>query len=148
MGVRPEKPADGDANSLTIPITLRGHTIGAIMLSRKEGEDWDENDQSLATKIASQASLAIDNLRLLEDAQKSAARDQTLTNVSSRIRETLDIESILQSAAREFQRALNLKEAEIRLGTPDTLKDQDGSVGKIVTGMFRSQTQKIGRKKT
>jgi len=148
MGVRPEKTREADANSLEIPIALRGHEIGAITLSRKEGEDWDENDQSLATKIANQASLAIDNLRLLEDAQKSAARDQTLTNVSSRIRETLDIESILQSAAREFQRALNLKEAEIRLGTPDTLKDQDGSVGKIVTGMFRSQTQKIGRKKT
>ena len=112
-----------EANSLNIPITLRGHEIGAIVLSRKEGEDWDENDQSLVTKVASQASLAIDNLRLLEDAQKSAVRDQTLTNVSSRIRETLDMESILQSAAREFQRALNLREAEIRLGTPDTTQE-------------------------
>jgi GAF domain-containing protein len=148
MGIRPEKQAEDDANSLEIPITLRGHAIGAITLSRKEGEDWDENDQSLAAKIASQASLAIDNLRLLEDAQKSATRDQTLTNVSSRIRETLDMESILQSAAREFQRALNLKEAEIRLGTPDTLKDQDGSVGrKIVTGILRSRTQKFGKKR-
>jgi GAF domain-containing protein len=147
MGIRPEKPTEGDANSLKIPITLRGHAIGAITLSRKEGEDWDKNDQSLATKIASQASLAIDNLRLLEDAQKSAARDQTLTNVSSRIRETLDMESILQNAAREFQRALNLKEAEIRLGTPDTLKNQGDSAG-IVTGMLRSKTQNIGKKKT
>ena len=148
MGVRPEKPTEENANSLKIPITLRGHAIGAITLSRKEGEDWDENDQSLAAKIASQASLAIDNLRLLEDAQKSAARDQTLTNVSSRIRETLDMESILQSAAREFQRALNLKEAEIRLGAPDTLKNRDSSAGKIVTGMLRSKTQKFGKKKT
>ncbi len=148
MGVRPEKPTEENANSLKIPITLRGHAIGAITLSRKEGEDWDENDQTLAAKIASQASLAIDNLRLLEDAQKSAARDQTLTNVSSRIRETLDMESILQSAAREFQRALNLKEAEIRLGTPDMLKNHDGSTGKTVTGMLRSKTHKISKKKT
>ncbi|MCJ7435206.1 MAG: GAF domain-containing protein, partial [Anaerolineales bacterium] len=147
MGVRPERSLEEDANSLNVPITLRGHEIGAIALSRKEGEDWDENDQSLVTKIASQASLAIDNLRLLEDAQKSAARDQTLTNVSSRIRETLDMESILQSAAREFQRALNLKEAEIRLGMPDTIKNQDGSVGKAA-GTLRSKQQKTGKKKT
>ena len=147
MGIRPEKPLEEEANSLNIPITLRGHEIGAIALSRKEGEDWDENDQSLVTKVASQASLAIDNLRLLEDAQKSAVRDQTLTNVSSRIRETLDMESILQSAAREFQRALNLREAEIRLGTPDTIKNQDGSVGKAAVTL-RKKTQKIGRKKT
>jgi GAF domain-containing protein len=146
MGVRPEKSTEEDTNSLKIPITLRGHAIGAITLSRKEGKAWDENDQSLATKIASQASLAIDNLRLLEDAQKSAVRDQTLTNVSSRIRETLDIESILQSAAREFQRALNLKEAEIRLGTPDKLKKQDDSVAKIVTDALGSKTHKLGRK--
>ncbi len=147
MGIRPEKPLEEEANSLNIPITLRGHEIGAIALSRKEGEDWDENDQSLVTKVASQASLAIDNLRLLEDAQKSAARDQTLTNVSSRIRETLDMESILQSAAREFQRALNLREAEIRLGTPDTIKNQDGSVGKGAVTL-RKKIQKVGRKKT
>jgi GAF domain-containing protein len=147
MGIRPEKPAEEDANSLDVPITLRGHTIGAITLSRRKGEGWDENDQSLAAKIASQASLAIDNLRLLEDAQKSAARDQTLANVSTRIRETLDMEAILQSAAREFQRALNLKEAEVRLGMPDTLMNQGSPTRKIVTGILRSRTQKFGRKK-
>jgi len=147
MGIRPEKPLEDDANSLNTPITLRGHEIGAIALSRKEGEEWDENDQTLVTKIASQASLAIDNLRLLEDAQKSAARDQTLTNVSSRIRETLDMESILQSAAREFQRALNLKEAEIRLGIPDTPRRQDQPAGKTPTGTLRNKMQKISKKK-
>jgi hypothetical protein len=57
------------------------------------------------------------------------------------------MESILQSAAREFQRALNLREAEIRLGTPDTIKNQDGSVGKAAVTL-RKKTQKIGRKKT
>jgi GAF domain-containing protein len=146
LGIRPEKPTEVDANSFNIPISLRGHGIGTITLYRKEGEEWDENDQILATKVTSQVSLAIDNLRLLEDAQKSAVRDQMLTNVSSRIRETLDMESILQSAVLEFQRALNLREAEIRLGTPDTIKKQDGSVGRAA-GTLRNKTQKIGRKK-
>ena len=87
-------------------------------------------------------------MRLLEDAQKSAVRDQTLTNISSRIRETLDMESVLQSAAREFKRALNLKEAEVRLGTPDTLKKRGGSADrKTVTGVLRSKTQKFGKRR-
>ena len=147
MGIRPEKQTETLPNSLNIPITLRGHEIGEIALSRKEGETWDENDQTLAAKVASQVGLAIDNLRLLEDAQKSASRDQILTNVSSRIRETLDMESILQRAAREFQKALNLKEAEIRLGAPDTFKKQDAAAGKITTGRLQSRSQGNIKKK-
>jgi GAF domain-containing protein len=148
LGIRPEKPTEEDVNSLKIPISLRGHEIGTITLSRKEGDDWDENDQNLATKVTSQVGLAMDNLHLLEEAQKNAAHDQTLTNVSGRIRETLDMESILQSAAHEFQRALNLKDAEIRLGAPDMLKNQDGSVSKIASGTLRVKTQRTSKKKT
>ena len=147
MGVRPEKSVDETSNSINVPIALRGHKIGSISLSRKNGEDWDENDQNLATKVASQASLAIDNLRLLEEAQKNAARDQTLTNVSSRIRETLDMESILQRAAREFQKALNLKEAEIRLGVPNAVKKQDGISDKMATGKLQGKSQGINKNK-
>jgi GAF domain-containing protein len=149
MGLRPEKPAEEEPNAIKIPIVLRGHKIGAITLARKKEETWHEYEQGLASKVASQVSLAIDNLRLLEEAQKSAQRDQILTNVSNRIRETLDMETILQSAALEFQKALNLKDAEIRLGVPESLKTAGSEFRKPQTGLLslRNRPQRPSGKK-
>ncbi|HVN16111.1 MAG TPA: hypothetical protein VMT73_10265, partial [Anaerolineales bacterium] len=56
---------------------------------------------------------------LLEETQRNAARDQLIANVSSRIRETLDMETVLQTAATELRKAFGLQEAEIRLGPAD-----------------------------
>ncbi|HRJ74663.1 MAG TPA: hypothetical protein PLX90_01635, partial [Anaerolineales bacterium] len=60
-----------------------------------------------------------------EEAQKSAARDQMIANISTRIRETLDIESVARTAAVELQRVFDLKEAEIVIGSAQFEK-QDG----------------------
>jgi hypothetical protein len=40
------------------------------------------------------------------------------------MRETLDIETVLQSAAVDFRQALKLGEAEIRLGNPTSLNQK------------------------
>ena len=103
---------------LQMPLTLRGEIIGRITLQRKaDSPGWSQGERTLVKKIAAQVALALDNSRLIEDVQKNAQRDQLLASVSSRLRETLDMESIMQSAAHEFVRALNLKEAEVRLGS-------------------------------
>ena len=120
LGLKAEKVSMDDPNSVKIPITLRGQRIGTVTLTRKSNNLWNKLDEELVSEVAGQVGLAVDNLRLLEEAQKSAKRDQILATVSARIRETLDMQTILQSAAREFQRALDLKETEVRLGLPTT----------------------------
>jgi GAF domain-containing protein len=118
MGVRPEKHDSSDAGATRVAIALRGVQIGAITLARKQGE-WSEDDLDLVKKIAGQVGLAADNLRLLEDAQAGSQRDQLLSTGSNRIRSALDMDTIVQTAVREFQRAMGLKEVEIRVGKPD-----------------------------
>ena len=119
-GVRPYSPLEGHPpaqGSLKIPVILRDQQIGSITLRRgSDSPDWSERERILLEKISAQVALALDNSRLIDDVQRSAQRDQILATVSSRIRETLDLEAVLQRGAREFVRSLNLKEAEVRLG--------------------------------
>jgi GAF domain-containing protein len=103
-------------NILDIPILLRGQKIGSISLQRKAGfQKWTAQEESIASEVAAQAALALENIRLVEHTRERASREQAISNISARIRETLDLDIVLRTSAREIQRALNLEEAEIRL---------------------------------
>ncbi len=125
LGIHPlvEKSArEPDSQALQASITLHDQKIGVIKIKRKE-QNWHPREQAMLEEIATQVGLALENARLLEETQEHAHRDQMVAAVSTRMRATLDLETILQTAARELQRGLNLKEAEVRLGLPGAGKD-------------------------
>jgi GAF domain-containing protein len=121
-GVRPVFSTDDKKDSsdgLRIPLILYGQNIGTIKLKRKgDTMEWSERERGLVEKIADQVALALENSRLVDEAQKSALRDQMIANISNRVRETLDVESVVRTAATELRRVFDLKEAEISIGSP------------------------------
>lgn len=120
-GVRPVFFRDNqkDTDALRVPLTLHGQSIGSIKLKRKNTDaDWSEREKTLIEKIADQVALALENSRLVDEAQKNAAREQMIANISTRIRETLDIDAVARTAVSELQRVFDLKEAEIMIGSP------------------------------
>ena len=103
-------------NVLDIPLVLRGQKIGKLSLQRKsEFQDWTPQEEVVANDVATQAALALENIRLVERTRQRASREQAIASIAARIRETLDLETVLRTSAREIQRALNLQEAEVRL---------------------------------
>jgi len=56
---------------------------------------------------------------LYEDTQRRAENERIVADVSSRIRESLDVDTVMQTAVVELQRALGLKDITIRLGDSD-----------------------------
>ena len=117
-GVRPLFSKDKvNIEGMLVPLVLYGETIGTIKLKRKGGiSEWSDRERLLVEKIADQVALALENSRLVEEAQKSALRDQMIANISTRVRETLDVESVIRTAATELRRVFDLKEAEINIG--------------------------------
>lgn len=125
-GVQPvEKPVSKQSkNILDVPIVLRGKKIGSINLQRKaEFHKWTTQEEALAAKVADQAALALENIRLVEHSRQRANREQTIANVTARVRETLDLDTVLRTTAREIQIALNLHEAEVRLLPYQNMQD-------------------------
>jgi GAF domain-containing protein len=122
-GVRPifaqMKKDEDTPGSLLIPLTLQGQKIGTIKLRRKGySVSWSEKEKGMIEKIGEQISLALENSRLVDEAQKSAQRDQLIANISSRVRETLDVEAVIRTASTELRKVFDLKEAEISVGLP------------------------------
>ena len=120
-GVRPVFSTNkkSDDEGLLVPLILHGQKIGTLKLKRKGStSQWSERERVLVEKIADQVALALENSRLVDEAQKSALRDQMIANISTRVRETLDIESVVRTAATELRKVFDLKEAEISVGSP------------------------------
>ncbi len=114
--LKPQESMDAmGANYLKIPINLRGQHIGTISLHRKGDTVWSDSDLSLVNEVSAQVGLALENARLVQDTQLRAEREKNLSQMTARIRETLDIDVVLQTAVREIKQSLNLDQAEIRL---------------------------------
>ncbi len=108
---------DNDLPTMEIPVSVRGHIIGTIQAHKYEGGgDWTEEESLLMSSMAEQLNLALESARLFEDTQRRAIQEQLTSEITSRMRETLDIETVLQTATRELRNSLNLAEVEIRLG--------------------------------
>lgn len=121
---------EGLDEGLFVPVVLHGQPIGRIKLKKRKGisNEWAEHERDLVEKISSQVALALENSRLVDEAQKNALRNQMIANFSAYVRETLDVESVIRSAATELRRVFDLKEAEILIGPahiPDHLSNLD-----------------------
>jgi len=117
LGVRAEAAASQtDEGNIKTSISLRGQEIGSIALARKDNVEWGKTDEELIREVAYQVGLAVDNLRLLEDAQQRAKQEQTVGELATRFSQSLDIDGLLQTAAREFGQLPDVSEVSVFIG--------------------------------
>lgn len=107
--------------TLFLPIPVREQVLGVINLTRTGQTDqniWAEDEIALLENLAEQMGLAIESARLYQDTRKSAIREQMTGDVTTRIRETLDIETVLRTAVQEIKKAMGSPEVVISLKAP------------------------------
>ena len=102
----------------SIPIQVRGQIIGYVDAQKSSAaEAWSSTEKDLLETLAGRLAATLDTARLYEETQQRAAEEQLIGEVTTRMRETLDIEAILKTAAQELRSVLDLAEVEVRMGT-------------------------------
>jgi GAF domain-containing protein len=69
----------------------------------------------LVQAIAERASQALERARLFEESERRAIQNRLVAEVTARVRESLDMETVLKTTADEMYQALGLDEVVIRL---------------------------------
>ncbi len=106
--------SEGDEKNLVeIPISLRDQQIGEISIEGSEPLSSEEKNWVQA--IVTQAALALENARLLEESQASAMREKFVTEINSKIWASTSIDGVLQTAVRELGQVLDASEATIEI---------------------------------
>ena len=112
-----------DATSLAIPIKAGGQIIGVIDARKPGGSGaWTAADIGMMEALTEQLGVTLESARLYQDTRRLAVRDRLVSQVTTRMRESLDVQRVLETAADELYQAFGLDKVVIRMAT-----DQDDS---------------------
>ena len=107
---------DGAMN-LVVPIKVHGRVIGVIDAQKSaNSERWTAEQVALLRTLSEQLGTALDSARLYQDTQRRATEDHLVSEITARMRETLDVGTVLRTAVQEMGTALGIPRVEIRLG--------------------------------
>jgi GAF domain-containing protein len=111
--------------SLAIPIKLRGQTIGVLDIRSKRGERrWKQEEINMLEAAAERTALALETARLVDSAQRRAARERAIGDISTKIGALSNLESILQTAVEELGRKIGgATEVSLEIGSGDQQSD-------------------------
>ena len=103
------------SNAIKIPIRIRGLPVGSITIrSSNPLRAWSQGEVNLAQSAAERAGLAVENYRLLIEAQRRAAKERTVSEITARIGSSVDLREIMQTAVEEIGHALSGSEVTVQ----------------------------------
>lgn len=105
-----------DQQSISLPIIIRGQTIGMLRLTKPSYADpWNPEEIADVESLSDQISNALESARLFNDAQRRAAQEFTIGKISERIGSFMDINGIMETAVRELGNIMSEAEIAVQL---------------------------------
>ncbi|MBI3160332.1 MAG: GAF domain-containing protein [Chloroflexi bacterium] len=105
---------DDARSTLAVPMKVRGEVVGVLNLQLEDASVPDETI-ALIEEISNRLSLVLENARLVEVAQRRVQRERLTADIGSRMRQYLDVESVMKVAIEEIGQRLEVPEVELRL---------------------------------
>ena len=117
----PQESAGGLPGRLTIPLRIRGEAVGEFdLLPLGDRERWTPEDVAFAHSLVDQVGQTLETARLLEETERLAGRERLINEINARVRQTVNIDGILQTAVDELGRSLKAARVVARIGAPET----------------------------
>lgn len=115
---KPDQGQDenGKEIAISVPIKLRNQILGVVNLKYAGGKLPDDL-VNLMNTASDRLAIALENARLLEQIQDRAETEHTVSDISSKVRASADIDSILRTTAVELSKSLGIDEVRIQLKT-------------------------------
>ena len=110
---------------LAVPLVYRSELVGVLNVESDEKNAFDEQDRDILTTLGGSLSAIIVNARLTE-------RQRRLFDITSKIRRSVDMQTILQTTASELSKAVGARRTHIEVGLeessdPDVSKTENGT---------------------
>lgn len=135
----------GIRSLMVLPLSARGHTLGALTLAAAESERrYDSSDLELARDLASRAALAVDNAHLYFKAQRAVtARDATIAVVSHDLKNPLNV--ILMTTDLLVKRSSNAGELTKNRKAFDTVRRSAEKMDRLIRDLLDISTIEAGQ---
>jgi methyl-accepting chemotaxis protein PixJ len=100
--------------NLVVPISLDGHLFGLLIGHEcQTPRAWQPDEINLFNQLATQLALALNQALLIEQREAAAKRSQLVSEITLKLRQSMDETEILNTALPEMQQLLGLDRASI-----------------------------------
>jgi len=115
-------------SEIAIPLSYRGELLGVLNAESDQPGAYSENDEELLGTLGGSLAAIMANARLLEQIRRQAERERLLYEITSKIRRSTDMQTILATTASELSKALGARWAKISLYIDrETAREKDES---------------------
>ena len=115
---KPEAPSD--LPPISRPLEVRGRKIGVLEVWPGQDEVTSE-EAGFIEAISERISLALESARIFEETRSLAFREETLNQIISRFNQSLDFNTLVESALSQLWQMPNVSEVSIYVGPPEAL---------------------------
>ncbi len=112
-------------SELALPLLYRNELLGVLNVESEQIAAYTENDEEMLGTLAGSLAAVIANARLLDQIRRQAERERLLYDVTSKIRRSTDVQTILATTASEITKVIGAKGTQIRL-TPPVIENANG----------------------
>jgi GAF domain-containing protein len=107
-------------SELALPLIFRKDILGVLNVESEQIGAYNENDEEMLGTLAGSLAAIIANARLVDQIRKQAERERLLHEISSKIRRSTDMQTILSTTIQELRRATGARRTQIELGVSGT----------------------------
>jgi GAF domain-containing protein len=112
-------------SEMAIPLLFRNELLGVLNVESEQVAAYTDNDEEMLGTLAGSLAAIIANARLLEQIRKQAERERLLYEITSKIRQSTDIQTILMTTVGELSRATSARKAQITIGIKNNRNEAD-----------------------
>jgi GAF domain-containing protein len=114
------QPAGEDIRSqLAAPILYSGKSMGVLSIEAPLPNAFDDNDLEILGTLGNSLGAVLYNAQLIAEVRRQVERQRMIYDAASRIRRSVDIETILKTSAAEIGQALGANRVRIEIGPSD-----------------------------
>ena len=103
-------------SELAIPLIFRNDMLGVLNVESEQIGAYSENDEEMLGTLAGSLAAIIANARLVDQIRKQAERERLLNEISSKIRRSTDMQTILSTTIQELHRVTGARKTQIDIG--------------------------------
>ncbi len=117
-------------SELAIPLSYRGELLGVLNVESDQTGAYSENDEELLGTLGGSLAAIMANARLLEQIRHQVEKDRLLYEVTSKIRRSTDMQTIMATTTSELSKALGARRAQIKFDVDNKQTTSSDPTGK------------------
>ena len=111
-------------SELAVPLSYRGDLLGVLNVESDQAGAYNENDEEMLGTLGGSLAAIISNARLIEQVRLQVDHERMLFEVTSKIRRSTDMQTIMATTTSELSKVLGARRARIKLEIEDETKTE------------------------